>query len=218
MYKTDNQLQHDVIAELDWEPSVDATDIGVAVHEGVVTLSGFVKSYPEKKAAEKATRRVAGVKAIAEEIGVRLASDPKTADHEIAKRIVDIFHWNVLIPSDEITIKVEHGLVTLSGTVEWSYQRDEARNAAGRINGVIGISNLIEISQASANVDIKERITAAFKRQAIFDTGAISVSTKGGTVYLGGRVSHWSARGIAERAAWAAPGVTEVRDDIIVAV
>jgi osmotically-inducible protein OsmY len=109
-----------VIAELEWEPSVDHGDIGGAVNDGVVTLSGFVKSYPEKMAAEKATRRVAGVKAIAEEIKVRFASDPKTADHEIAKRILDMFAWNVSIPDDQVKVKVEHDWLTLTGTVDWS--------------------------------------------------------------------------------------------------
>ncbi|WP_257538393.1 BON domain-containing protein [Sphingobium sp. CFD-1] len=108
--KSDSQLQRDVLDELEWEPSIDQADIGVAVTDGVVTLSGFVKSYPQKMAAEKATRRVAGVKAIAEEIKVRFASDPKTADHEIAKRILDMFAWNVSIPDDKIAVKVEHGV------------------------------------------------------------------------------------------------------------
>lgn len=217
MKKTDSQLQHDVIAELEWEPSVDHADIGVAVNDGVVTLSGFVKSYPEKMAAEKATRRVAGVKAIAEEIKVRFASDPKTADHEIAKRILDMFAWNVSIPEQQIKVKVEHGWVTLTGTVDWFYQSNEARKAAGRVTGVIGVSNLLEVKKLPAAFDIKDRITAAFKRQADLDAGSVTVVTDGGTVKLGGRVKAWNERGIAERAAWAAPGVTRVEDNIVVA-
>lgn len=217
MKKTDSQLQHDVIAELEWEPSVDHAVIGVAVNDGVVTLSGFVKSYPEKMAAEKATRRVAGVKAIAEEIKVRFASDPKTADHEIAKRILDMFAWNVSIPEQQIKVKVEHGWVTLTGTVDWFYQSNEARKAAGRVTGVIGVSNLLEVKKLPAAFDIKDRITAAFKRQADLDAGSVTVVTDGGTVKLGGRVKAWNERGIAERAAWAAPGVTRVEDNIVVA-
>jgi osmotically-inducible protein OsmY len=215
--KTDSQLQHDVIAELEWEPSVDHADIGVAVNDGVVTLSGFVKSYPEKMAAEKATRRVAGVAAIAEEIKVRFASDPKTADHEIAKRVLDIFAWNVSIPDDQVKVKVEHGWVTLTGTVDWFYQSNEARKAAGRVTGVIGVSNLLEVKKLPAAFDIKDRIMAAFKRQANLDAGSVTVVTDGGTVKLGGRVRAWNERGIAERAAWAAPGVTKVEDNIVVA-
>jgi len=217
MKKTDSELQHDVMAELEWEPSVDHADIGVAVHDGVVTLSGFVKSYPEKVAAEKAARRVSGVKAIAEEIKVRFASDPKTADHEIARRILDMFSWNVLIPHDKINVKVEHGWVTLAGLVDWFYQSDEARKAAGRIGGVVGVTNLIEVKQLPVASDIKERIMAAFRRQADFDARSVTVAAEGGKVRLGGKVRAWNERSIAERTAWAAPGVSSVEDDIIVA-
>lgn len=215
--KTDSQLQHDVMDELEYEPSVDHADIGVAVNDGVVTLSGFVKSYPEKLAAEKAARRVAGVKAIAEEIKVRFASDPKTADHEIAKRIVDMFAWNVSVPDDKINVKVEHGWVTLSGTVDWFYQSDEARKVAGRITGVTGVSNLIEVKKLPSRIDVKDRIVSAFKRQADLDAASVTVMTDGGKVTLGGRVKAWHERQIAERAAWAAPGVTKVEDNIVIA-
>lgn len=217
MKKSDSQLQHDVMAELEWEPSIDHADIGVAVNDGVVTLSGYVKSYPQKVAAEKATRRVAGVRAIAEEIKVRFASDPKTADHEIAKRIIDMFAWNVSIPDDKIKVKVEHGWVTLSGTVDWHYQSNEARVAAGRVTGVTGVSNLIEVKKLPVASDVKDRIMAAFKRQADLDAGTVTVVTDGSTVRLGGKVKNWNERGIAERAAWAAPGVNKVEDNIVVA-
>lgn len=217
MKKSDSQLQHDVMAELEWEPSIDHADIGVAVNDGVVTLSGFVKNYPQKLAAEKATRRVVGVRAIAEEIKVRFASDPKTADHEIAKRIVDMFAWNVSIPDDKVKVKVEHGWVTLSGTVDWHYQSNEARAAAGRVTGVTGVSNLVEVKKLPVASDIKDRIMAAFKRQADLDAGTVTVATDGSTVRLGGKVKNWNERGIAERAAWAAPGVNKVEDNIVVA-
>lgn len=214
--KSDSQLQRDVLDELEWEPSIEQADIGVAVTDGVVTLSGFVKSYPQKVAAEKATRRVAGVKAIAEEIKVRFASDPKTADHEIARRIVDIFAWNVSIPDDKISVKVEHGWVTLSGTVDWYYQSDEARKAAGKVNGVVGVSNLIDLRKLPASGDVKDRIVAAFKRNADLDAASVTVFTDGGSVTLGGKVRAWNERQIAERAAWAAPGVVRVEDNIVV--
>jgi len=216
MNKTDNQLQHDVMDELEWEPSVDPADIGVAVNDGVVTLSGFVKSYPEKLAAEKAARRVAGVKALAEEIKVRFPSDPKTADHEIAKRIIDQFAWNVSIPDKTIQVKVEHGWVTLTGKVEWNYQSHEAKRAAGRITGVVGVSNLIEVKQVPTASDVKDRIMAAFKRQAGIDAAGVTVVTDGGTIRLNGKVRAWSERGIAERAAWSAPGVSKVEDHLTV--
>lgn len=214
--KSDSQLQRDVLDELEWEPSIDQADIGVAVTDGVVTLSGFVKSYPQKMAAEKATRRVAGVKAIAEEIKVRFASDPKTADHEIAKRILDMFSWNVSIPDDKIAVKVEHGWVTLSGTVDWYYQSDEARKVAGKVNGVVGVSNLIELRKLPTSGDVKDRIVAAFKRNADLDAASVTVFTDGGKVTLGGKVRAWNERQIAERAAWAAPGVSRVEDNIVV--
>jgi len=217
MKKTDSQLQHDVIAELEWEPSVDHADIGVAVNDGVVTLSGFVKSYPEKLAAEKAARRVAGVRAIAEEITTRYSFDPKTADHEIAKRILDIFAWSVSVPDDKIQVKVEQGYVTLSGTVDWHYQSDEAKKLAGKIKGVVGITNLIAVQQPVSAFDVKSRIMAAIKRQADFDAAAVTVRTEGDKVFLGGKVKAWADRKVAEQAAWAAPGVTRVIDDIVVA-
>src|SRR3989344_5938149 len=141
--KTDGQLQRDVMEELEWEPSVDHADIGVAVTDGVVTLAGYVKTYPEKIAAEKATRRVAGVRAIAEEIKVHFASEPEMADHEIARRLLDMMAWTVSIPTDRVQVKVERGRVTLSGTVDWDYQRKEAFRAASRVTGVAGVSNLI---------------------------------------------------------------------------
>jgi osmotically-inducible protein OsmY len=156
MKKTDSQLQHDVMAELEWEPAVDHADIGVAVNDGVVTLSGYVKNFTEKLAAEKAVRRVAGVRAIAEEIKVRLASDSKLADHEIAKRILDMIAWTVSIPNDMIKVKVEHGWVTLSGTVDWYFQSNEARKAAAKVSGVVGVSNLIEVKQHPAPADVKD--------------------------------------------------------------
>lgn len=215
--KTDSQLQHDVMAELEWEPSVDHAEIGVAVNDGVVTLSGYVKSYPEKIAGEKAARRVAGVKAIAQEIKIRFASDAKNADHEIAKRILDLFAWNVSIPDDKIKVKVENGWVSLSGAVNWRYQSHEAAAVAGRISGVTGISNFIEVKKLPMASDIQDRIVAAFKRQADFDAAGVTVATDGGTVKLGGRVKAWNERSIAERTAWAAPGVTEVQDNIVVA-
>lgn len=215
--KTDNQLQHDVMAELEWDPRVDHADIGVAANEGVVTLTGYVKSYPEKMAAERAARRVAGVKAIAEEIKVRFASDPKTADHEIAKRILDLFAWHVSIPQDRVKLTVERGWVTLTGDVDWFYQKEEAAKSAGRITGVLGISNLIEVKKLPVAADVKERIMAAFRRQANLDASSVTVVTEGSTVRLGGMVKAWNERGVAERAAWAAPGVNKVEDDIIVA-
>ena len=214
--KTDSKLQHDVMAELEWEPSVDHADIGVAVIDGVVTLSGFVKSYAEKVAAEAAMRRVAGVKAFAEDIKVRYPTQAKTADPEIARRILDIFAWDSMVPRDKVTAKVEHGVVTLTGTVDWYYQREAARKAASAIGGVTAVINMIEVRKQPVAADVRDRIIAAFKRQANLDANAVTVVTDGSKVILGGKVSAWHERAVAERAAWAAPGVTRVVDEIVI--
>jgi osmotically-inducible protein OsmY len=218
MTQSDIQLQHDVSEELAWEPSIDSAHIGVAVNEGVVTLTGYVPSFAQKLAAEIAARRVRGVQALAEEIQVRFPTDAKVADHEIGKRIAKIFRWDVLVPEDDIEITVEHGWVTLSGTVDRSYQREEAERLAGRIGGVRGITNLVVLRELPVAVDIKDRIRAAFKRHANIDADAVNVEICGGTVKLMGKVAHWDERSIAERAAWAAPGVTHVEDEILVAI
>jgi osmotically-inducible protein OsmY len=214
--KTDSQLQRDVIAELDWEPSVDHADIGVAVVDGVVTLNGYVKSYAEKLAAERAARRVSGVKAIAEELKVRYASDAKTADHEIAKCILDMLAWNSLVPQDNLQVKVEHGWVTLTGDVKWHYQSKEAARVASQINGVTGVSNIIRITNQVNIGDVRKKIEDAFTRQAELDARSVTISLDGNKVMLDGHVSASFERQAAERAAWSAPGVTQVIDRISV--
>lgn len=215
--KSDAQLQRDVMAELEADPLIDHTEIGVSVTGGVVTLNGLVKSYAEKIAAEKDARRVFGVQAIAEEIKVRYPSDAKTSDTEIAKRIVDLFEWNVLIPEHHIEVKVEHGWVTLTGKVNFGYQRDAAKKTAGQISGVVGISDLIELRHMPVASTVRDRVQAAIKRQADRDAETLGVTTDGGKVTLTGRVSGWGERRIAEQAAWACPGVTKVVDQIAIA-
>jgi osmotically-inducible protein OsmY len=212
----DRMLQRKVISELEWEPAVESADIGVAVVDGVVTLNGFVKSYAEKLAAEKAVRRIAGANAIAEELKVRYASDAKTADHEIAKRILDMFAWNSLIPKDTIQVKVEHGWVSLTGEAKWQYQSREAARVASQIGGVTGVSNRIRIDNPVNLGDIRKRIEDAFERQADLDARGVIISVDGNKVTLGGHVAAWHERQAAERAAWAAPGVTQVIDHIAV--
>jgi osmotically-inducible protein OsmY len=214
--KTDSQLQQDVMDELQWEPRVDHANIGVAAKDGVVTLSGFVSSYTSKIAAEKAARRVKGVRGLAEEIEVRFASDPKTSDPEIAKRIADMFDWSVTIPKNRIAVKVEHGWVTLSGAVDYHFHRQAAKDLASRISGVKGVTNLVEVKTIPSPGDVKDRIVAAFKRNADLDASTITVVADGNTVRLGGKVHAWYERQIAERAAWAAPGVNRIEDNIAV--
>lgn len=215
--KTDSQLQKDVMDELEWEPSIDHTHIGVAVASGIVTLTGQVRSFVEKMAAEKAAKRVKGVRGLAEEMTVKIANGPKTSDAEIAKRVLDILAFDVTVPDDKITVKVEHGWVTLNGAVDWHYQRQAARDDAGRISGVVGVINMIEVAKLPTAFDVKDRIIQAFKRAADTDAGTINVVTDGGLVRLGGIVHSFRERQVAERAAWAAPGVTRIEDNIIIA-
>jgi osmotically-inducible protein OsmY len=214
--KTDFQLQKDVMDELRWEPSVDHTNIGVTARNGVVTLAGFVPNYAQKAAAEMATRRVAGVRAIAEEIQVRFAVDPRMTDAEIAERILNRLSWDVTAP-EGIRIKVEQGRVTLTGQVDWNYQKEIAGRAAGRTTGVTTITNLIEVKAKPSPKDVRERIVSALRRSSELDANAINVSVDGGTVKLSGRVKGWNERRVAESAAWSAPGVSRVQDDIVFA-
>lgn len=214
---SDHQVRQDVLDELDFEPSVNATHIGVGVNAGVVTLSGFISSYGEKLAAERAARRVKWVKAIAEEIEVRLASDKKTADDEIAARAVDILKWRVGLPADRIGVKVEKGIVTLTGDVDWQFQKAEAAAAIYDLGGVLGVANMIRVrSHIQVRLpEVREKIQQALRRSAELDSSRITVQADGGgKVILGGKVHAWFERDLAERAAWSAPGVTEVQDRI----
>lgn len=214
--KNDSQLQRDVMDEIAWDPSVDHAHVGVTAKGGVVTLSGFVGNFAQKMAAQHAAERVQGVQGIAEELKVRYLSDPKTSDSEIAGRILDLFTWDVTIPDDKIKVMVEKGWVTLTGAVDWNYQKEAARRAAGRITGVIGVGNHVEVNNAIMVGDVRELIMAAFKRSATADASALSVTASGSTVKLGGNVHGRHERQVAERTAWAAPGVHFVEDNIVV--
>jgi osmotically-inducible protein OsmY len=214
---SEHQLRQDVLDELDFEPSINAAHIGVGVNAGVVTLSGFVSSYREKLAAERAARRVKGVKAIAEGIEVRLPSDKKTADDEIAGRAVDILKWRVGFPADRISVKVEKGLVSLTGEVDWQFQKTEAEAAVHHLTGIVGVVNLIQVRSTLHDTEVKEKIQNALRRSAELDASRITVQAEGGgKVVLGGKVHAWYERDLAEQAAWAAPGVTAVVDRILI--
>ena len=214
--KTDSQLQRDVLDELAWDPSIDHAHIGVAAKGGVVTLSGFVSNYAQKMTAEHAAERVHGVQGIAEELQIRFLFDPRTSDEEIAHRVLNTFAWDVTIPKDKLTVTVEKGYVTINGSLDWMYQKDAARKAAGKIAGVTGVNNLITISNAAVAGDVRERIMAAFKRSATSDASALSVTANGGTIKLSGNVHGRHERQVAERTAWAAPGVLRVEDNLVV--
>jgi osmotically-inducible protein OsmY len=213
---SDLQLRQDVLDELEFEPSVNAAHIGVTANNGVVTLSGFVTNYAEKAAAERAARRVKGVKAIAEEIEVRLPSDTKRADDEIAARAVDILKWQVGFPAERITVKVEKGIVTLTGDVDWQHQRADAEHIVHKLTGVIHVVNQIRVAAPVRASDIKEKIQKALQRSAEVEASGITVQTEGGRVVLSGKVRAWYERDVAERAAWSAPGVTEVQDHLTI--
>ena len=215
--RTDRELQHDIVAELRWEPSVAHDHIHVAVSDGVVTLFGIVSNYSEKIAAEKVARRVSGVRAIADEIEVGRASGNYHDDTGIASRVASILEWNVSVPAGRIRIEVEKGVVTLTGRVDWKFQSDAARKAITGVDGVTGIANLLEIHNPVCPDDIRDGIAAAYRRLAALDTDAVSIKTDGSAVILSGQVRSHHERDVAERAAWASPGVTAIRNDIVVA-
>lgn len=213
----DRILQQRVLDELAFDPMVEAAHIGVSARDGTITLTGHAKSYAEKFAAERAARRVRGVKAVAQEIDVRLPSDKKTADDEIAARAVKILEWDVVIPPNSIAVKVENGVLTLAGDVDWAYQRAEAEQDVRRLSGVQLVLNQIRIRPQAQPDDIRAKITAAFERTAEHDAHTITVDVRGGTVILGGKVQNWLERDEALRAAWSVPGVNKVEDHILIA-
>jgi osmotically-inducible protein OsmY len=213
---SDHQLRQDVLDELEFEPQVNAAHIGVGVNAGIVTLTGFVPSYAEKCAAERAVWRLRGVRAIAEEIQVRLPEDKKTADEEIAGRALNILKWRVGVSAERIAIKVEKGMVTLTGELDWNYQKIAAAAAIQHLSGVTAVINDIRVRPAIDLPEVKDRIEKALRRSAELDASQITVHSDGAKVVLGGKVHAWFERDIAERAAWAVPGVNEVRDEILI--
>ena len=212
--KTDSELQQDVMDELKWEPTLKAAEVGVRVKEGVVTLSGYVDSYWKKWAAERAAARVFGVKAVAEEIEVRLPGSLKRSDGEIALAVVNNLEWNVAVPHDRIKVQVQDGQVDLSGEVDWFYQKDAAEDAVRRLVGVVVISNRITIKPSVKPQDVKDKIESALQRNALLDARRITVETQGNKIILRGNVHNWAEQEQVERAAWAAPGVSEVESHI----
>lgn len=216
--RTDGQIQNDVFKELEWEPGVDHERIGISVASGVVSLTGTVRSYAEKLLAERTVRRIKGVRAVAEELVVRYDFEPKKSDSEIAKRVADILEWDPLVPRNQIEVTVEKGVVKLVGKVDWNYQRNLVVEDTAKITGVLRIDNRIEIVPPVATLDIRHRIEQAFERQADLEADRISVEAQeGGKVILTGSVTSWNKRNAAERAAWAAPGVRQIEDKLIVA-
>lgn len=212
----DISLRQDIIDELDFEPSIDAANIGVAVDAGVATLTGHVPTYMQKASVEAVVRRVKGVKGIAEEIEVRPFGANPTSDSEIAKRALNTINWNTVVPVDAITVQVQKGWVTLKGRVEWQYQKEAAARAVSALSGVLGVNNHVEVAPKVSAGDVKKRIEDALRRNAEVEAQKIKVNVAGDKVTLEGRVDALSERQAAERAAWAAPGVRTVVDHLSV--
>jgi len=211
------RLRQDVLDELEFEPSINATNIGVAVEGGVATLSGYVESYAEKAAALAAARRVKGVRGIADEIAVRFPADKKTADDEIAKRAVDLLGWDTMVPSDSIQVLVRDGWVTLSGKTDWYYQKRAAEEDIRKLSGVLGVINNIDILPHARAEDVKKKIENALKRHAEVEARAIRVTVRDNDrVLLEGNVDNWDERFAVETAAWSVPGVRAVEDKMTV--
>jgi osmotically-inducible protein OsmY len=216
MAMTDRELQEHVQNALDWEPSIDAAEIGVSVDSGVVTLRGDVRSYAEKAAAERVAVGVYGVKAVANDVNVRLGDGQQRTDTEIAQAVLSGLKWNTMVPEENITVTVSDGWVTLKGQVDWQYQRGTAANAVRDLTGVRGVTNLIIVAPHVSVADVKAKIEAALRRSAEVDARRIHVAVTDGTVILSGNVHSWFERSEARQAAWAAPGVREVTDHISV--
>jgi osmotically-inducible protein OsmY len=212
----DSQLQDAVIAELRWEPSLDAAYVGVSAHDGVVTLNGYVETFSQKLAAEHATSRVKGVRAVAEEIEVRLSRDVKHGDETIAAAAVERLAWDTAVPRNAVKVRVEKGWITLEGEVAWRYQRIAAEHDVRGLLGVIGLSNQIEIKPTIDASDVGDSITRALHRSWFYDPNSIKVTADGGKIKLTGAVTTWNARDLAGTAAWSAPGATSVENDITV--
>lgn len=213
--KTDRQLQQDVSAELEWEPSVHAAHIGVEVREGVVTLAGQVDSYAEKWSAERVAQRVSGVKAMATELTVQLTSLSQRTDADIAASVENLLEWSAKLPAGVIKVMVEGGWVTLSGTVDWKYQKQSAADSIRHLMGVVGVSDQITIKPSVSATVVKSDIEAALKRAALADAHQIAVTVHGTDVTLSGTVHNWAERETATNSAWRTPGVRNVVDMMV---
>ena len=212
--RSDYEIKEDVLAQLLWERNITETEIGVIVENGVVTLSGVVDSYTKKLAAEKAAKKVDGVKAVALDIEVKYGTDYKKTDKEIAKAVINALEWDISVPDDKISVKVEDGWVYLSGDVDWFYQKYSAKKAVENLLGVKGVISTIQIKQAVEPTQIKEKISIAFDRSAEVNAKNITVLVDGHTVTLRGTVNSIAEKDEAQRAAYFAPGVYEVKNEL----
>jgi osmotically-inducible protein OsmY len=214
--KDDLQLKKDVYDELVAEPSVDAARISVTVKDGIVTLGGDVTSYFQKKAAERAVKRVAGVKGYAEEIQVTVPGFSKRTDADIARAAVNALQWNVTVPPDRVKVKVQDGAITLEGDVNWQFEKEAAADAVRYLTGVKRVNNDIDIKPSVSATEVKTKIENAFTRNALLDASGITVKVTDSSVTLQGSVRSWAERDEAERTAWNIPGVVRVDDRLAI--
>jgi osmotically-inducible protein OsmY len=214
MQRTDKDLRTHVLDELDWTPNIDAGDIGVGVSEGVVTLTGQVHSYAQKREAERAVLRVAGVRGVANDIEVRLPEDHERSDTDITKAAVRAIDWHTQLPAEKIKVKVQNGWITLQGTVNWHYQKTRAEQAVRYLTGVRGVRNELTVKNRPAPGDVRKRIRTALERRADDEANQLRISVESGEVTLKGTVPSWTDRENIEQAAWDAPGVTKVKNQL----
>lgn len=214
--RSNAELRSDVQAELDWDPAIKSTGIGVAASEGVVTLTGHVASHAEKYDAERAAQRVNGVKALAVEITVKLPDSDQRADTDIALAVERGLAWSALVPADKVKAMVENGWVTLTGEVEWDYQRKASEKAVRNLMGVTGVSNLIGFTPKVVPSDVEKRLRDALERQADREAEQIDITVTGSQIKLRGTVHSWAEFNAVQHAAWSAPGVTSVMNDLVV--
>lgn len=212
--KTDVQIKQDIIDQLKWENDIDETQIGITVNEGLVTLTGLVFSYPIKLAVENAVKKVAGVKAIAEDIKVGYITELNKTDTEIASSAINAIEWNASVPNNQVLVEVENGWITLSGTLEYAYQRDAAKRTVEYLTGVKGVTNNIKLHHNIEPKDVKENIIKAFKRSALIDAEGIFVETSDHAVKLKGKVRSITEKEEAQKAAFNAPGVYAVQNEL----
>jgi osmotically-inducible protein OsmY len=216
LVKTDEEIQKDVLAELKWDARIQPNEIGVSVKDGIVTLTGWVDSYLKKWSAEDVAHRVDGVKGIANDIEVKLATE--RTDPDIAAAAVHALEWDAFVPSDKVQVTVSKGWVTLRGEVEWQYQREDAERVVRRLAGVKGVTNLITVKPRVTASELKKKIEDALVRNAEIDANKITVEVRGSKAILKGTVRAWAEREEAERVAWSAPGITEVENRITLEV
>ena len=215
--RTDRDIHMDVMETLAFDPQIGEQNIAVSVKDGIVTLSGEVENHAQKVAAEQAVKRVMGVRGFAEELEVNPPAHHRRTDAELVEAVLNTLKWSVLVPADRIQVKVEHGWVTLLGEVNWNFERESAQDAITKLTGVRGVSNKIMVKPHVAPTDVKRKIIREFERAARQDAQQVQVKVSGGIVSLEGTVQDWAEYDEAERAAWSAPGVTEVRNFLVVA-